>query len=574
MFDIEFTGVKMKNFRCSSASVTFPHGPVHIVGDNGKGKSTIGEAIIFALYGVTVTGSTKNDALVQQEADSTSVEIGLNVVGKSHTVTRTKHKAETGSKVWVDGVKSNQAGVLRLVGLDQKEFLSMFNPSYFLAWVESDQKGAQDFFARLLPKPNPIELTAKLSEGFRDDLDEDLLSDINGNLLSLKHKKDEIEKKENFLSGQISETERQLQDTETTVDDDTPILARLAELSQARSILVVPARPIPHVPVNVSAVKTQINALTITRNTLQITTLPQEPEKTCDACGQNLAGPAMEKAVSTWQEIKKQMRDANVKIQNQRGQLAEQIKVLTEQLTQAEQQNADQAKAYPDTLAEWEQQTAKSREDLQVIDVETSGLQSKLGQITAQKEDKKRRDDAKVRLTDLQKQQAEIDAKAKTITNQVNALTQASKAAAEMLAEQIQGHLNHVSLKLFDLVKTTGEVKPAFRILYDGKPTPFLSFSERTKAGMELRQLVAALREIEAPVFVDNKESISILPDLGNTQVLMAEVITGQELQVLDEQGYGNLRAKLVEEKRLPQEAEQIETAEPQDHAEQAERVA
>ena len=561
---IEFTSTKMKNFRsCSDATIAFSPGPVHIVGDNGQGKSTMAEAVIFALYGVTVTGSTKCDDLIKQGAESTAVELGLNVVGKPHTVARTKSRSENGTKVWIDGVKSNQNGVLHLVGLDQKEFLSMFNPTYFLTWVESDQKGAQDFFTRLLPKLDPLALTAKLSQGFRDDLDEDLLSDINGNLTKLKRQADDLESKKNFLSGQVSETERQLQAPEAPVEDEAPIRARLAELAQTRSTLVVPNRPVPPVPVNVAAIKAQINSLTATRNTLQTTILPQEPEKTCNACKQYLAGQAMEEAVATWQEQKKQMAQANVKIQLQRGQLADQIKILNEQVAQAEQQNTEQEDAYPKVVTEWETQTVKAREDLRLIDEETTCLQEKLGQITVAKEAKKKRDESAARLKDLQKQQGEIEAKSKTLTNQVNALTQASKAAAEMLAEQIAGYLDHLSLQLFKVTKETGEVKPVFKLLYDNKPTPFLSFSERILAGMELSRLVVALRGITVPVFLDNKESISVLPDLGERQIFLAEVITGQELQVLDEAGYLALLARLAKEAEMRSQEGPVELEEP-----------
>ncbi|HUW64180.1 MAG TPA: AAA family ATPase [Spirochaetia bacterium] len=566
MSAIEFAGLKLKNFRSlSEASLSFPPGLVHITGDNAKAKSTMAEAVIFALYGVTVTGSTKCDDLIKQGTESAAVELGLSVVGKPHTVARTKNKSENGSKVWIDGVKSNQNGVLRLVGLDQKEFLSVFNPSYFLAWVESDQKGAQDFFTRLLPKLNPIELTAKLSQGFRDDLDEDMLSDINGNLTKLKRQADDLESKKNFLAGQVSETERQLLAPEPAVEDDAPIRARLAELAQLRSTVVIPDRPAQPVTVDVAVISAQISQMRVTHNTLkgQIQRLPGEPEKVCVACGQDLAGEAMEKAVATWQGEKTRMSTANTAVWGQLGKLSDQIKALEEHAAQAERKNAEQTEAYPKAVAEWDQQTAKARNDLRVVDEETAGLQVRLGQVTAQKEAKKKRDESRARLTDLEKQQSEIEAKSKTLTNQVNALTQASKAAAEMLAEQIAGYLDHLSLQIFKVTKETGEVKPVFKLLYDGKPTPFLSFSERILAGMELSRLVVALRGITVPVFIDNKESISVLPDLGDRQVFLAEVIQGQELQVLDEAGYLALLARLAKEAEMRSQEEPAELEEP-----------
>jgi hypothetical protein len=60
----------------------------------------------------------------------------------------------------------------------------------------------------------------------------------------------------------------------------------------------------------------------------------------------------------------------------------------------------------------------------------------------------------------------------------IDALVAYQFARTELTAKKVADHLERVSLELFETVKTTGEVKPVFRLLYDGKPTPLLSFSE------------------------------------------------------------------------------------------------
>ncbi|SFH26046.1 hypothetical protein SAMN05660649_04482 [Desulfotomaculum arcticum] len=56
----------------------------------------------------------------------------------------------------------------------------------------------------------------------------------------------------------------------------------------------------------------------------------------------------------------------------------------------------------------------------------------------------------------------------------ITALNKFQVARTEIMAEDVSSNLSRVSLKLFEITKTTAEVKPVFKLLYDEKPTPFL----------------------------------------------------------------------------------------------------
>lgn len=93
--------------------------------------------------------------------------------------------------------------------------------------------------------------------------------------------------------------------------------------------------------------------------------------------------------------------------------------------------------------------------------------------------------------------------------------------------------LNRVAISLYDVVKTTGEVKDTFRFTYNGRRYDRLSLSEKIRAGMEVSELMKRLTGRNYPVFVDNMESVEDLANVRPTgQVIMAKLIPGAELSV------------------------------------------
>lgn len=65
------------------------------------------------------------------------------------------------------------------------------------------------------------------------------------------------------------------------------------------------------------------------------------------------------------------------------------------------------------------------------------------------------------------------------------------------------------------MVKSTGEVKDAFKFTYNGRRYDWLSLSEKIRAGMEVSELMKRLTGRNYPQFVDNMESVD---DLANVR--------------------------------------------------------
>jgi len=92
--------------------------------------------------------------------------------------------------------------------------------------------------------------------------------------------------------------------------------------------------------------------------------------------------------------------------------------------------------------------------------------------------------------------------------------------------------LDKVGFSLYEVLKTTGEVKNAFRFTYNGRDYRKLSHSERIFAGMEVSECVKALTGRNYPIFVDDSESVVTLAKKPSGQVILSRVVAGAPLTV------------------------------------------
>jgi DNA repair exonuclease SbcCD ATPase subunit len=86
----------LRNFkRFKDEEIHFSDGITGIVGNNGTGKSSIVEAILFALYGLSGTG-IKPDYIVSSFAPSSEkceVRLDFKVKGRSYSIRRKFRKS-------------------------------------------------------------------------------------------------------------------------------------------------------------------------------------------------------------------------------------------------------------------------------------------------------------------------------------------------------------------------------------------------------------------------------------------------------------------------------------------------
>lgn len=108
-------------------------------GKNGAGKTTVADAIIFALYGTTRTGNKSTDSLLKHGEEQGFAEVEIN----GHVIKRSL--SSYGNKLSVDGVEQDGLDL----SLDVHQFLNVFLPGEILELSTTERRTT---FIKALPK--------------------------------------------------------------------------------------------------------------------------------------------------------------------------------------------------------------------------------------------------------------------------------------------------------------------------------------------------------------------------------------------------------------------------------------
>lgn len=134
---IKLVSLKLENFKqYRNAHIIFPEqGKILIKGKNEAGKSSIFEAIAFALFGEPVYVGTKSN-LIRFNADKATIELTVKTEEKTLTIRRTLSKntsqlaelriKRTGENlpIVVSGVKNVDPRIIKEIGIDQDIFIN------------------------------------------------------------------------------------------------------------------------------------------------------------------------------------------------------------------------------------------------------------------------------------------------------------------------------------------------------------------------------------------------------------------------------------------------------------------
>ena len=197
-----------------------------------------------------------------------------------------------------------------------------------------------------------------------------------------------------------------------------------------------------------------------------------------------------------------------------------------------EQINVAEIRAKLNTLAELEKYGNLSEEEYS----ELSTLEATLIGINAQIEAVEQ----SASKEKLKRALVEKDVFAEQITkykNIVSALTEYIFKRAELATAEL--NMPNVKIRLFEIIRGTGEVKPAFKFDYKGREYTALSLSEKTLAGIEISALIRRITGKDYPICIDNTESIAAFNDVDMpSQVMLIRVVKGQPLTVKFQNNY------------------------------------
>jgi len=154
----------LKNFkRFRNEEIKFRDGITGILGNNGTGKSSIVEAIFFALFGTERTGSLQGDYIISSFAspkEKCEVRLDFRIGGDSYSVVRTIKKGKTGhdatfhkdGKLMATGVSQVETEIKRTLGMGRIDFKNTIYAAQkdLLILLESDPRKRKEWFLRAL----------------------------------------------------------------------------------------------------------------------------------------------------------------------------------------------------------------------------------------------------------------------------------------------------------------------------------------------------------------------------------------------------------------------------------------
>lgn len=481
MTTIQFARLQLRNFKSHKAlSVNFA--PIlRITGTNGAGKSTIGEAITWVLYGVDPLGNTLTKQLSPEpltyEYDRVEAHLELSVDGKPILLSR---YIEKGTMKYAINETPKQATAFKELTeslFDKSLFLSLFSPGYFFSQKWEDQRAqllryvtapAQKEVLTELPKPQADKLAELLKKKNLDDLKATHADNKNRQDKALIAAKERVR----TLKEQLAEA------PEEASGDQAQYEAELAEIDAKLAASDERRRQAGEVNRKIARLQSEREGYKARANdaAAHFKELKESPvEDTCDKCGQALDEHTRQAVL---EHKERELSTVKGRYNELKGKFAE----IGQQLA-----------------------------ELTVIDIDPSedqGLIRRRSAIAAAMNAAGSRDRQAGQLQQAEEHEKTTHESYQESVFILDAIKAFSAKEAEMMAEKVSGLFTTLKPQLFQTNKGDGEQKPFFELEQNGKPFRKLSRGEQAVAGLELIDVLSQQSGVICPVFLDNAESI------------------------------------------------------------------
>ena len=505
-----------------------------ISGGNGQGKSTIADAIAYAFCGTPFWGEKSCDRLLNSESREMYVEVRfVDENGEIHTLSRRRN--DGGTSIVFDTVNIRQTDIAERFA-EKDIFLSLLNPLYFIEKIAED---GREILQKLVPEAEPKDVLAQMSKSTRTLLENEILLDPEFFAKKKREELKEIRETTLYLEGQRDLLQKQYDETAAKLDD---IVSKGNDIVNRKQILEEKQFD----GIDVEKLKKRQNEIAsalsddkrkhllerraevqhrqyVSKFTEEIAKINAEIAAFSAQCRKIVARAKSIKVGDTCPTCHTVVTEENCKAIAM-GLQAEYDDIRTKG------QNAVSAR---DELAALDKKSAEKFEefktaDLAQIEADLAVLGSADVSEIAMLEDRIANEvqvlyeanDIPEKIKAINKQLEECAAKKEELSRLITAVSEYAAMKAEITLQSLQ--MNRASIKFFDVVKTTGEVKNTFRFTYDGKDYRLLSTSEKIKAGLEVSALLERLTGLVYPKYIDNAECITTKLSPVNGQVILA----------------------------------------------------
>ena len=590
----QITSMNISGFKSYEEPIEFVFGnPTVITGGNGRGKTSIADAIAFAVTGLPFFGERGIDRLHNESNPDVAIQMRfVDETGAAHNLTRTRRKNRM--TITYDGYEIRQLDLTDLFG-ERDVFLSIFNPLYFIEELGEDGKKLLERYLPTIPHETVL---SQLSEPVREHLKNETILSPEGSLKRCREEIRGLEERITYLRGQkdlaASQGESHEQaEQELTLQADT-LRKEIAELEQ-RQFSGMDVSDMQERLVELSGryeeaardERTDTSKLREQIQTLREKIARREGEQyqskftealaeasarvkdlgvryqresaaykafhagmECPACHRSVTEQSLPEVQAALKKVLSELYAAGSEQRAQLIELQEMDKKAADTFAQFKE---DDLGKWAAEAAEMEQRCASLAEQ---ASAETECLRAEIQTLTADLEygnlsqaeydrlgtcrEELRQSEAKIaalqdmtaaQLPDFDREIAQANANIAEIKRKMADVIAYISKRAELTFSQLK--MNRVEISLYDVVLTNGEVKDTFKFQYGGRRYDRLSLSEKIRAGMEVSELMKRLTGRNYPVFVDNMESVDDLANVRPTgQIIMAKCVSGAALQV------------------------------------------
>lgn len=601
----EISSLKVSGFKCFAEERSFSFGPMNaIFGHNAQGKSTIADAISYAITGVSFFGSNRMDRL---RAPGKNISVELQIVdgeGQPHCLIR--NRVGDNTDVFWDG-QPIAAKDLNTVFAERDLFLAVFNPLYLIEVLGN--KG-RDLFERYMPEVPHEKVMEQLSEHNQSILAQNPFLSPEALVKQTRESIRELESTLTYCQGQqdllqsqreqsgvlLADRQKELQDCRiriqelesirTTGFDGSDLKERLADLYSLHEEYVREQASLPQTDdldakfrdltqkrakreadvyhsqyaQALADTQKQINELGMELARHRHILAGLQPGIRCPMCYQTVTQETLPALKDEFEATIRRICAQGKELSGQLDELhgldekarevfeafrAQDIAMCNQELANIElrrQQAVDAVRAENERR---QQKISEIREEIQNIelDLETGRLSSEeMVELECFKERAKALEAEIEVLTEQQGSSMGADVAPGISAEEINAeivkknelLTALSSYIAERVRQRFDHlDLNRVSISLYEVSKTTGEVRDVFKFNYEDRPYVILSLSEKIKAGLEVSELLKKIAGINYPVFIDNGESVPVIDNVRPSgQTFISQVVKNEQLRV------------------------------------------
>lgn len=568
----------MTGFKIYKEKTRFDFGRLVLIGgENHVGKTTVGEAIVFAIYGINMRGETKrSEEFINNESEVAIVELGFtDDMGGKHRITRIKD-FRSGSVQLDDKKNTTQKEITHIFG-EPKFFLSCFSAFYFNNYMEDD-KLRRDLLGRFAPVIDYARLFGEMA-------DASLISKYSINLSDRKEQS-RFSKLRDAVSEEITNARREIQFlyAQNAEDKDQPqsqkpvyeakeaeVKARIERLRAAEKAnislhaqLERYEEQLKQVEANESATarlreeiaqrypnyisgKLQENPeyqkLLDARNKCAKLAPPRQMDISqlteCPTCGMLLSDEHKEGVSKKQQEellaIEKHNKLVDEKLSKIKSAMFEMEQSEREALLlmskiQMLVQNSIRPEKPKGELVNTSELADLEAKYTKIVEYNRATVQFNKNVFDSQLRRQKRAQT----IAQLEQKVLSLEAELDEYTKVWRALSPATgihRKAMEERAKSIQSDLVHCRIVL-ERPQKDGGIDECFEIYYKDRPYRLCSTSEQMLASMEIARFLRNRSSKNIPLFLDQAESITSIPDIYRKdleQIFLCSVIKGQK---------------------------------------------